>query len=85
MATVTEVRKGEIALLMIKDLAKERGIPVSDLRQRSLSEAKKYGITQGEYLDFIESISRELIDEAFGEARRPEPREQILKKFVINE
>ena len=63
---MTEERKGQIALLVLKKQLREEGIRLKgDIRRQIGDNAKKIGISTDEAMEFSESLVRELVDYAF--------------------
>ncbi len=64
---LTEARKGEIALALLKDQIRSKGIRFGkDTRRHLNQEAKDANIPPDEMLEFTEGLCRELLDETFG-------------------
>lgn len=65
--TLTQQRKGEIALAILKEVLRNDGLHLS---ARQLGEkAKKavsIGVSEGEYRQFVELMAREYLEETFG-------------------
>jgi hypothetical protein len=61
-----DIRKGQIALLLIKYQLRERGVRLTpNFRREVENEAKAIGISIKEVMEFMESIVRELVEETF--------------------
>ena len=59
-------RKGQIALLLIKNQLREKGVRLTpSLWIEVGEEAKTIGISIDEAMEFVELIVRELVEEAF--------------------
>lgn len=64
---LTKERKGEIALLVLKHVIAERGLPlrpantIKEIREK----AKELGIPGEQAVQFAEELIREVVDEAF--------------------
>ncbi|MGB3921799.1 MAG: hypothetical protein WBL19_00755 [Minisyncoccia bacterium] len=63
--TMSNERKGEIAILFLKERLRTGGIHLKDVKRQFSSEAKLVGIEPSEAKEFMELITRELVDEAF--------------------
>ena len=60
------IRKGQIALLIIRRKLQEEGVRLKPNFRREIGEkAKAIGISLEEAMEFYETIVRELMDEAF--------------------
>lgn len=62
---MSQERRGEIALLYLKNEQKRNGIKLIDIRRRVNGTAKEIGINESEAFEFAETLVRELVDEAF--------------------
>ena len=63
---MTDSRKAEIAILLIKEVIREKGVVLTpSFRQDMERDAKDLGIPVDEFMEFVEPIIRELVDEAF--------------------
>lgn len=61
-----EKRKGEIALLLVKNQIKEKGVRISQNLRRDIgNDAKNIGISTDEAMEFMELIVRELVEKTF--------------------
>ena len=61
-----KIRQGEIALLLLKQHARDEGIRFKKDFQRGVHNvAKSIGIKKEEAMEFAEIIIREIVDEAF--------------------
>lgn len=61
-----EVRRGEIALLVLKEKVREEGVLIKKNMRRELgNSAKRIGITLEEAEEFTEGLVRDLVEEAF--------------------
>lgn len=61
-----DVRRGQIALLLVKHKFREEGIRFTpDLRCKVEDTAKAISISAGEAMEFVEYIVRELVEETF--------------------
>ena len=66
MSSLSEARKGEIALLVLKHKMRDEGVKITPHYLRSIGNvAKSTGIPKDELTMFVESLTRELVDEAF--------------------
>ena len=66
---LTAVRKGEIALSMVKSRIQDEGLSnlnPNSVRRAAGSEAKKLGISEAEFMDFAREMAAEVLSEAFG-------------------
>ena len=60
------VRKGQIALLLVKHQLREKGVRLTpNFRREVGNEAKAIGISIEEATEFVELIVRELVEETF--------------------
>lgn len=60
------VKQGEIALLIFKKRLREEGIRLKpSLKRDAGKEAKDLGISTEDFLEFAETMFRELLDEMF--------------------
>ncbi len=63
---MTQARKGEIALLILKMKMRKDGFRIGQHIQRDIgNEAKEIGIPIEEAREFIEGFVRELVEETF--------------------
>jgi len=63
---LTKERKGEIALLHLKNRLKSEGIRLKpDMKRQILNEAKEIGIPAEEAVEFVEGLVREMVEEVF--------------------
>lgn len=65
---IDEKRKGELAYLFLKEHMRSIGIrnmQPNEFRRQMGNEAKKMGLEVKELTEFVELISRELIEEMF--------------------
>ena len=65
--TLAEHRKGEIAYKIVKSLLREKGIKLDSLKRDIPNEAKKIGVSEEQYKNFLESLFREVFEEMFKE------------------
>ena len=66
MKKLSQERKGQLALQILKHIVKEKGIKISsDMREEVALEAKQAGIPADEALILLEEIIRELVDDVF--------------------
>lgn len=66
-----DIRKGQIALLLIKHQLREKGIRLTPNFKREIgNEAKAIGIPIDEAMKFVELVVRELVEEAFAPNQR---------------
>ena len=72
---LTEIRKGEIALLLFKARMHKDGIRIKpDMRREVANEAKKIGISVDEAMEFLKLITEEMFAEAFCKEFSPKGR-----------
>jgi len=65
-----EVRKGQIALLLIKHQLRKKGVRLTPNFKREIgNEAKAIGISTEEAMEFVEPIVRELLEETFSKTK----------------
>jgi len=63
---VTEERKGQIALLLVRDRFRNDGVRLKpDMRRDIGNTAKKIGVPVDELVEFVGGITREMVDEVF--------------------
>lgn len=63
---MTEERKGQIALLLVKSRFKDEGIRLKpDMKRDIGNSAKKIGVPADELLQFVEGLTREMVEEVF--------------------
>ncbi len=63
---LTEERKGQIALLFLKDKIRNEGLKLSKDNKRQIGNtAKSLGINPEEATEFAELLVREFVDEVF--------------------
>ncbi len=63
---LTEERKGQIALLYVKEMKRKNGIDLKpNMRREIANMAKEIGVPVEEAMEFMEEIAREIFDEAF--------------------
>lgn len=66
-----EIRKGQIALLYLKNKIREEGVRLTPNMKRQIGNtAKAVGISVEEATEFDEIIVRELVEEAFDPKKR---------------
>lgn len=66
-----DARKGQIALLLVKNALRVKGVRlIPNFKREVGSEAKAIGITVDEAMDFMESIIRELVEEVFSKTKK---------------
>lgn len=66
-----EIRKGQIALLLMKNQLREEGIRLTpNFRQELANKARSIGISVDEATRFMELIVRELVEEGFSRNHR---------------
>lgn len=71
-----EIRKGQIAVLALKNKLRKDGIHLSPRSRREIaSNATDLGISVDEAMEFIEGLVRELVDETF---RKPTTKEKYF-------
>lgn len=67
---LTEVRKGEIALMLLKMRVRMDGVRIGKNTRREVGNtAKEIGITFKEALQFMEEMTRELMVETFADKK----------------
>lgn len=65
-SAMTEARKGEIAILVLKYLMRKRGLTLStENREEFVGVARALGIPTQELKNFVEPMAREYFDEFF--------------------
>lgn len=70
---LSERRKGEIALLLLKHRLRDDGIRLTpNFRREVGNDAKAIEVEIDEAMEFAEEIVRELVDETFPKKFRPE-------------
>jgi len=63
---MTEERKGQIALLLLKDRLRGEGIRLKpDMKREIGNQATKIGVPIEEAMQFVEGMVRELVEEVF--------------------
>lgn len=63
---MTEARKGQIALLLLKDRLRGEGIRLKpDMKRDIGNTAKKIDIPVDELVEFVGGMTRELVEEVF--------------------
>ncbi|MDD5738559.1 MAG: hypothetical protein PHY72_01360 [Candidatus Pacebacteria bacterium] len=76
---MTNERKKEIALLLIKQLFRQKGVRLTpDIRREIGNEAKAIGISLEETMEFTELIVRELVEETFAK-----PKQEYVPKVRV--
>jgi len=66
-----DIRKGQIALLLIKRKLRKDGIRLTPNFRREIgNEAKTTGVPFDELMEFIEIMVREQVEEAFAKTNR---------------
>ncbi len=66
MYKLTEERKGQIALLFVKDRFRSEGIRLKpDMKRDIGNTAKKIGVSVDELLQLVEELTHELVEEVF--------------------
>jgi hypothetical protein len=69
---LSEARKGEIAVLVIKQMFRTKGIHLNrDLRREVGSKAKEVGVPFDELMAFGEELTRSLVEEVFNPKHDP--------------
>lgn len=66
---LSEARKGQIAIAMMKEVIREKGIHTlkpNSVRREAGNLAKEMNIPENEVFEFIQVMTVELISEAFG-------------------
>ena len=64
--SLTIERKGEIALVLLKQKMQQEGVKITPNFLRQIgSTAKETGLPPGELREFVELLTRELIEEVF--------------------
>ncbi len=68
---MTDARRGEIAFLVLKQRSMKEGIRLMpDFKRNLANDAKELGISFEEMMEFVESIVREAVDNAFGKSKK---------------
>ena len=63
---MTEERKGQIALLLLKDRLHNEGVRLKpDMKREIGNQATKIGVPIEEVMQFIEGLVREMVEEVF--------------------
>jgi len=63
---MTEERKGQIALLLLKDRLRSEGIRLKpDIKRDIGNQATKIGVPIEEAVQFVEGLVREMVEEVF--------------------
>jgi len=63
---MTEERRGQIALLLIKDRLRGEGVRLKpDMKREIGNQASRIGVPFDEMVKFVEDIVRELVEEVF--------------------
>ncbi len=63
---MTQERKGQIALLMVRDRFRDEGIRLKPDMKRNIGNlASKIGVPTDELLQFVEGLTREMVEEVF--------------------
>ena len=66
-------RRGEIAIMIVKNMLREKGIRLTPNYRRELgNEAKVIGVSAHELAEFVEPIVRELVEETFSTFHTPQ-------------
>jgi len=66
MSIMDDIRKGQIALLLIRYQFREKGVRLTpNFRREVGNEAKAIGVPIEEATEFVELIVRELVEETF--------------------
>ena len=77
---MTEERKGQIALLLMKKQLRESGIKLRRGLNRELAnEAKTIGISYEEAVEFVTEVYRELFDAQIASLAKPPAPESVAK------
>lgn len=77
---MTEERKGQIALLLMKKQLRENGIKLRRGLNRELAnEAKAIGITYEESVEFVTEVYRELFDAQIASLAKPPAPESVAQ------
>lgn len=66
---LNEVRKGQIAIAMLKSIVRDKGIhnlKPNSVRREAGNLAKELDISEDEIFEFIQTITGEVISEAMG-------------------
>ena len=70
MTQVSQIRRGQIAILVVKQVLRKEGILFDENFHKKMEErAKEIGISVEELIAFSEPLIREVIDECFAEAK----------------
>lgn len=68
---MTEERKGQIALLLLKDRLRSEGVRLKpDIKRDVGNTAKRIRISADEAMQFVEGLVRELVEETFSSHSR---------------
>ena len=62
---LSEKRKGEIAILIVKKKLRDEGIRLQDLKKQVAKGAEDIGVPANELEVFVEGIVREMVEETF--------------------
>ncbi len=62
-------RKGEIALAVVKYRLIQTGIHLNSIKRDLGNISQSMGISSDELMEFAEFVTRELVDETFGEKK----------------
>jgi hypothetical protein len=63
---LTQERKGQIALALVKSRFQDEGIRLKpDLKRDIGNQAKKIGVSTDELLQFVEELTREMVEQIF--------------------
>ncbi len=66
-----ESRRGQIAILVVKSILREKGVQLTPNFRREIgNRAKEIGLSTDELLEFVEPLVRELVDEAFAKSKK---------------
>lgn len=68
---MSEARKGQIALLFLKQKIRKEGVRLMPNFNRGLAnDAKEISVPVSEAVEFVEGLIREVVDEIFANAKK---------------
>jgi hypothetical protein len=66
MTKMTAERRGQIALLLLKDRLRNEGVRLKpDMKREIGNQAAKIGVPVEEAMQFVEELIREMVEEVF--------------------
>jgi len=78
-----ENRKGQIAIMVLKDILREKGVRLApDFRREMGNKAKAIGIPMDELMEFFEPIILELVNETFAKSKNQVALEESWDNIV---